>query len=231
MSITYCCLISRSEKLLLAESSSKENYDKKVFKLFQTIMKENVNDIIEVDDNFILTYIRTKKIVFICLSHKYMGEDRPRRFIEHFVNLVINEYKSIDNVIPHNPNEQIKLCLQKTLGEKLVTLLDSYDSSMYKNKQKINHLTNDMNEIKVNMNHQIKKMVHNNESLESLLATSQHLKKDANEYKQNAKELEKETRCFKPWMGYALIVIAIMLIVYAVFSLYHCGNLSIVCSN
>ena len=74
MSITYCSLVAISSHILLSESTKSESYNKRIKNLFSKIFKKNICDTIEIEGNQIVTFLRTKKILFICVSDIKQGE-------------------------------------------------------------------------------------------------------------------------------------------------------------
>jgi hypothetical protein len=229
MSITYCSLIAKSEKILLAESTMSESFDSRIKGLIGTILKKNVCDTIEIEGENLVTYLRTKKVIFCCVAPTKHGEERPRRFIEQFAGMVIKEFESIDNIVPQGNFG--KLALQAKLEVKFNTFLGSFDTGMYKNKDIIIGMSKDLDEMKQAMGISIKKMVNNKDELEEMLIVSKKITHKAEEYKEGAKELEYETRCIKPWMVYLLVVIVVLFIVYTAFALYYCGAMTLFCEK
>ena len=232
MSITYCSIIAKSEKILLAESSTSESFDTRIKTLLPTILKNNVLDVIEIENDNIVTYLRTKKIIFICVSKKDYGEERPRRFIENFASNVIKEFGNLDSIIP--PDGLVsKLCLNNRLNAIFNSLVESYDTGAQINKSKsvVKSINRELDEIKHDMRDNIKKIVNNNNDLEDLLLTTQKINDKAKEYRENAKELEKETRCCKPWMIIVSVVFLVLALVYTIFAIYLCGSMTVFCDR
>jgi hypothetical protein len=232
MSISYCSLYSKPDKILLAESTSVNSPDHRIHNLLGTIIKSNnLTDIIEIENKQLVTYLKAKKLILICTSHKDDGEERPKRFMEQFFTKIKNIYPDIGTVIPSQPQYVFKLCLQSQLGKELNGLIESFDTGIYKNKALVMQINHDLNDIKTDITIGIKKVVKGNEDMQQLLLTSQKISSGAKEYYENVVELEKETRCLKPWMVYVLIGMFALLVVYVVFALYRCGNLSMFCEK
>jgi hypothetical protein len=236
--ILYCSLIAKNEKVFLAESTLCASYQIKIKTLFCTITKGNVSDVLVLDssNDLIVTYLRTKKIIFVCVSLSKDGEERPKRFMEQFVGLVVSDFGSLDNLIPQyesesNNNTLSSLCLQEKLESKLNLLIHNFDTGIYKNKEKLNEMNADLSEMKHNMSSNIKKIVGNNDDLQKLLLVSKNITNKSEEYKNNAKQLEYETKCIKPWMIYLAIILIVILIVYTICALYFCGNMWVICDR
>jgi hypothetical protein len=229
MSILYCSVIAKNEKILLAESTVTESFNNRLKSLYNQIIKKNICDTIEIENGQLVTFLKTKKIIFTCISPVKYGEDRPRRFIEQFAAMIIKDSGGVEMIIP---NEKIsKLCLQSKFDEKLNKLIQDFDTGMYGSKELINEMQNDMNDIKQEMGKNIKKMVANQTELDEMLLVSQKIKTKAKDYKEDAKTLERETRCCKPWMIIFSIIILVSFIVYSIFVLYLCGSLSVTCEK
>ncbi len=229
MSITYCSLIAISSHILLSESTKSESYNKRIKNLFSKILKKNICDTIEIEGDQIVTFLRTKKILFICVSDIKQGEERPRRFIEKLATMVIKEFDGIDNIIPLEHVNH--LCLHTKLESKLNHILEDYETGLYTNKEHITNINKDLEEMKQNMNSNIKKLVSNTNELDELLIITKKINDKAHDYKENAKELELQTRCIKPWMVILFIVIMVSFVVYTIFALYLCGNMSLFCEK
>lgn len=229
MSIKYCSLIAKVEKVVLVESTVTESYDYRIKPLVPTILKKNVCDIIEIEGDMLVTYLRTKKVIFICVSESKHGDERPRRFIEQFAAMVIKEFDGIDNILPTDGVG--KLALQAKLDLKFNNLLANFDTGMYKNKDLISGMNKDLEDIKHDIGDSIKKIVGDKDNLDEMLLTSKKIVAKAEEYKDDAHILEKETRCLKPWMIYLMIIFIVLITVYTCFSFYLCGNLSLFCER
>jgi hypothetical protein len=229
MSITYCSVIARSEKILLAESTRSESFNNRIKSLHSQIIKKNICDTIEIENGQRVTFLKTKIIIFTCVSPTKSGEDRPRRFIEQFAAMVIKDSGGVDNVIP--TDSVGKLCLQSKFDVKLNKLIEDFDTGIYGNKELINGINDDLDEIKHEMGKNIQNMVANQTELDEMLLVSKNINLKAAEYREDAKTLERETRCCKPWMMILLIVILVSFIVYCIFAIYLCGSLSVSCER
>jgi len=231
MVITYCSIITKNEKILLAESTLSESFDPRIKTLLPNIIKKNVYDHIEIEGKLQVTFLRTKKIIFICVSPTSEGDEKVRKFIEQFTSMIISEYESEDNIIPVGNFR--RLALQNSLEKKINNFLTSYSTNIYTvhSKSKINEMSQDMEEMKNTLGAAVKKMCNNQEELDEMLLTSKKLVVKAEVYKEEAKEIEYETRCIKPWMLYTMIVLFVLFTVYTAFAVYLCGSLSIFCDR
>jgi hypothetical protein len=229
MSIIYCSVIAKNEKILLTESTTSESFNNRIKSLYNQIIKKNVCDTIEIENGQLVTFLKTKKIIFTCISPVKYGEERPRKFIEQFAAMIIKDSGGVENIIPKD--QVSKLCLQSKFDLQINKLIKDYDTGMYGSKEIIDEAQNDLNDIKHEMGKNIKKMVANQTELDEMLLVSQKIKTKAKEYKEDANTLERQTRFCKPWMIICLIVILISIIVYFIFALYLCGNLSVTCER
>lgn len=230
MPILYCSLICKNDKILLAESKKSESFNKRIKSLFKKMLVGNVGDVIEIEDEKIVTYLRTKHTIFICVSSNKTSSDRPKRFLKRFLEIIIAEFKSLENIIPKNTSVT-KFILQERLENKLNSLIEEFDTEIVKSTETIINITKDMNDIKVNMNTNVKKIVENDNDLNELLVSSKKLNVNSTEFKNASKNLEKETRCIKPCVLYLLMVTIIMIIVYLIFGFYFCGSATIFCER
>ncbi len=230
MSITYCSLYAKKEKILLAESTTTESFHSRIKSLLNSILNDKeILNIIEIEGENIVTFLKSKKVVFICVSKSSHGHERPQRFIESFATMCVKEFGTVDQIIPEGGANH--LCHQLKLNIKFNKHLDNYDTGVYSNKQLISEMNKDLQDIKHDLSQGIKKMVGNNDELEQMLVISKNITVKAEEYKEEAKVLEVQTRCFKPWMGITLIIMLVLLIVYFIFSLYLCGSLTVFCER
>jgi hypothetical protein len=81
------------------------------------------------------------------------------------------------------------------------------------------------------MNQNIKNMLKENDNLDELLIKSKKLESEAIVMSQEAKEMEMQTRCLRPWMAYSLIFLLVCSIIYVIFALVKCGGLKIICDK
>lgn len=229
MSIIYCSIYANKEKLILAESTTCESFHVRIKRLLSSILsdKETLSSR-EIEGGHLVVALKTKKIIFMCVSKGSHSNDRIQRFLKSFIELINKQFGTLDSVI----QEPLKnLCLQKQLNTNLNKLLESYDTGVYKDKAMIDEINKDLSDIKQDLSKGIRNMVNSAGDLDELLLISQNLNIQAVEYKEDAVILEKETRCFKPWMGITLIVILVIIIVYIIFSLYLCGSLTLFCER
>ena len=143
--------------------------------------------------------------------------------------MVIKDSGGVDTIIP--TDSVGKLCLQSKFDIKLNKIIEDFDTGIYGNKELINGMNEDLDEIKHEMGKNIKNMVANQTELDEMLLVSKNINLKAVEYRDDAKTLERNTRCCKPWMIILLIVILASFIVYCIFAIYLCGSLSVSCER
>jgi hypothetical protein len=230
MSLDYCCLIAKKEKVIIAESNFKQaSYSKLIMPTINTMIKGALLDFIELEDSKLITYFKAKRILFVCVSRGVDGKERPKRFMENFINLVNSEYGTIDNLFNDFP-KITRNCANEKFETKFNKILDDFDTGL-NSRGMIGKIQSDLDEIKKDLNKNIKTMLDNNNDLDHLLLVSKNINKTAEEYKEDAKVLEYETRCIKPWMIYVLIILIVLGLVYLVFALARCGDLHIFCER
>lgn len=229
MSINYCCLLAKKEKILLAESTSYPSSWTRINLLLQSIIKNQAKSgQIEIENEQMLTYAKSKDLLFICRTTTNQGTERPSRFLEELINLLKAEFGNLDSIINLATNT---LCLQRRLGSKFDGLLKDFETNINTNKELFKEMTNELDEIKSTMNRNIKNMLKENDCLDELLIKSKKLEAEAVIMDAEAKELEQTTRCLKPWMAYTLIFLLVCAIIYVILALVRCGNLSISCNK
>jgi hypothetical protein len=230
MSILYCAVIEKNNKLIVAESKNSESFNKRLQSLIKKMLVGNVGDMIEIENEKMVTYLRTKHTIFVCVSSGKYSTDRPKRFLKKFLEMMIAEFKSMDNIIPQNVTIT-KLILQERLEKKLNSLIEEFDSDLSKSTDTIIDMNKNLDDIKLNMNSNFKKLVSNENDMNELLLSSKKLNVTSSEFRTESRNLERETRCLKPWMIYVTSVFVISLIVYFIFSFYLCGSVSISCER
>ncbi len=229
MSINYCCLIAKKEKILLAESTGSTSSWTRINLLLQSITKNQAKSgQIEIENEQMLTYAKSKDLIFICRTTTNQGTDRPSRFLEELINLLKAEFGTLDNIINLATNT---LCLQRRLGGRFDGLIKDFETNININKELFKDVNNELDEIKSTMNKNIKNMLKENDCLDELLIKSKKLEAEAIVIENEAKVLEQQTRCLKPWMAYTLIFLLVCGIIYVILALVRCGNLSITCNN
>jgi hypothetical protein len=230
MSITYCSLYSKKDKVLLAESTSNDSFHSRVKNLLASIVSDKeILNFKEIEGENLVTSLKTKKIIFICVSKEPYERNRPKRFMESFAGMVIKIYGNVDNIIPETGCNH--LCLQNNLSLNFNQHLDSFDTGVYKDRNVINEMNKDLSDIKQDLSQNIKKLLSNSEDLDQMLLVSKKISSNAVEYREEAKVLEMETRCFKPWMGIVLVILLVLFMVYIIFSLYLCGSFTVFCER
>jgi hypothetical protein len=230
MSILYSSLISNKERNKIAESSNGKMYRMQIKNVLPQIYDSNINDRLECDGNFI-TWFRTKGIIFLAISPKRIGEERPRTFIEILINKLvkISGKDFIQDITAGNkiPEEDLVKLIDKQI--------EDFNTGLEDKALLVENIDKDVVEIKKDLKVAIKKVVENQNDLEEILVTSNKLKKDAKTYKNAAKELEEETRfCCKPIVIKITIsfsILVVIALIYIIISLVRCGNLNIACSS
>ena len=97
--------------------------------------------------------------------------------------------------------------------EAIKSIVDSYQEPA--NINKIADIQKDIDEIRVQMNDNIKKQVSGMDDVQNLEEKSNKLKSDTAEYSNNANDLKKET-CIQSWKLTIIIVALIVLVALAI---------------
>ena len=95
----------------------------------------------------------------------------------------------------------------------LKTIIDSYQNNV------INEISKDINDIKLDMKDNIKKMVESIDDTSILEQSAENLRQESKNYRENANELKKLTFCqnFKMWFVLGGIVVLLILLFYFIF--------------
>jgi len=222
-----------SHSMLLAESTKGMTFELGIESIIPQIYQEEtnlnkLNDVI-VDDDILVTYYAYPTILFVCVSKDQDGKDRPCRFIERMITTTLNLFDNkVDNIIGGDVH---RLCHQSSLSSLFNRLLSDTDTGIYVNKKAVKKIDMDLSYIKRDVNSTIQKLLADSEDLEVLKEKSSTINTKAREYEENAKELEYQTRCIKPWMWITGIVIVVLFIAYTIVALVRCGNMNAFCIN
>jgi hypothetical protein len=226
--IIYTSLLAKNEKLILAESTLCASFNQRVKSLLKRMLNGVIGDSIEIEDDMMITYIRTKSVLFTCVSPVNTGYEKPKKFLKQLIELVLKDFKAIDQIVPETVS---KMCLQTQLEKKLNNLINDFDTGVNESKKVIEENFKIVEDIKVTMRDNIRTVVDNRDELNQMLLTSKNIENKAKEMNASSKELEYRTRFCKPWMIYCGIFTLICVIVYVVFSIYLCGSLSPFCEK
>jgi hypothetical protein len=240
MNVEYACIMTKSDQLLLAQSTSFPSQEKRINKLLPTIMKGDITNVMEIENDRDVVYVKTKKLIFICVSHKLIPE-KTKMFMEQFISSTIKEFSGLDNIL--NMPSSNRLCLQNRLGTKINDLIFEANNGVYKNKTKsmIYEMNSGMLEIKKELQTNIKRMTQNEVNLKELLLSSKKIQEDAEEHKQLAEEVVIATKNLDPiplctksirnCVIYIFISAVILFAVYTIFAIYRCGNMNLFCDK
>lgn len=233
MSILYCCLILNKEQIKIAESNSNSLFNMQIKSLLPQIFKSTVNDRIEFD-SYLLTYTRSKEVIYICVSPKKVGDEKPRLFLESLIRKLNSKDIGLSEEIERRKES-------KTLGliKKLQGPIDnqiSYFNSGFEDRDQILEIQKDVDEIKREMRINTTKQVSGMAELkENLLKTTENLKGQAIDFQKNSNETKKWTRfCCKPiakkYLTISLIILTLLLIYYIIAKI-RCDSFNAFCSK
>ena len=234
MSIIYCCLILNKEQIKIAESSTNTLFDMQIKSLLPQIFKNTVNDRIEFD-SYLLTYTRSKEVIYICVSPKKLGDEKPRYFLELLIKKLnskdIGLYEEIER-----RKENKTLGLIKKLQGPIDNQINYFNSGFEDANDSIINIQKDVDEIKRDMRLNTAKQIEGMMNLkENLLTTSDNLKVQAKIFQKNSNETKKWTRfCCKPTVQKYLIITGIILtvfLIYYVIAKVRCDSFNAFCSK
>ena len=224
MSISYCSVICKEENIMIAESTKCTSHWNKIKKLLDKINKGIFTNSFEIENDLMLSYVRTKTLIFIVISTSRINEDKINRIMTQLIEKLKNDFGGLDRIIE---NKHIfKLCMQDDISPKLDKIISDFDSKVNNNKEIFKDMQLDVDGIRMSLNKNIREMLKDNEDLQEMLIKSNSLEANANIYKAESREVKNATKCFKPWMAYSLIFVLICSILYLVFALTKWQHLS-----
>ena len=198
--------ISTGKKI--TEFSTKINKKKdEIDKIFTKICKtsagkyEERNKITSKTQNYYFITYKPGTIYLVLVNNTY-----PERLVFELIDK-INQEK-----IPTMINEETKELNAKGRQD-LKTIIDSYQNNV------INEISKDINDIKLDMKDNIKKMVESIDDTSILEQSAENLRQESKNYRENANELKKLTFCqnFKMWFALGGIVVLLILLFYFIF--------------
>lgn len=224
MNIVYCAVVGQKDNVILADTSRNyDNYNDKVAHMLRSIISsKNIIESLEIENNQFINYVKHKnKIIILCISNETINSEKYKTFFVKFKDIIIREFHSIERVVPPNPEH---LCLQDRLNPQLEKLMKDYENVLYQDKSLIKNINNDLDDIKLELNTAIAKVVSKDGDLIELLEKSNNINKEAFIMKNNAEKVEYESRCIKPWMWVLIILFIVLFIAYVCFCLTRCGS-------
>ena len=102
--------------------------------------------------------------------------------------------------------------------------MKEYESVLYTNKSLVKEMNNDLESIKADMNKMINHVIKDQEDLKDLELKAMLINNNAQDFSGNAKKLEYETRCMKPWMWVVFVIFLILLVAWICWCLTRCGQ-------
>ena len=198
--------ISTGKKI--TEFSTKINKKKdEIDKIFTKICKtsagkyEERNKITSKTENYYFITLKPGIVFLALVSNTY-----PERLVFELIDK-INQEK-----IPTMINEETKELNAKGRQD-LKIIIDSYQNNV------INEISKDINDIKLDMKDNIKKMVESIDDTSILEQSAENLRQESKNYRENANELKKLTFCqnFKMWFALGGIVVLLILLFYFIF--------------
>src|SRR4051812_9697630 len=124
MPITHCCLVSKSDKTLLAEYPEGRSNWMRVFNLLTKIQNGGYKDHFTIEDNQTVSYVRTKHVIFICISVNISSES-IQNFLENLIKTMKSQYKRLEELVTNVT--MAKHCQQTNLYPTLCLLVNQYN--------------------------------------------------------------------------------------------------------
>lgn len=235
MSILYCSLIHNKQKRRIAESSCGKNFQMQIQSILPQISNGNVNDRLSLEDYY-LTYTRSKEIIYLCVSPKRIGEERPRVFIEKLINKLNSNNFDIASEPMVTSNNMKELALQSKLQGPIDTFINNFNSGFEDSGLVVRELQKEVKETEKILKEAAAGQVDNLTRLkEGLLVTSENLKEGGNAFRKKAKNVEGDTRCCcKPWVIRLSIssgVILLLILIYIIVAFVRCDDINAFCDK
>lgn len=207
--IKYILIGDSSTLKKIAEYSTTNNQKivSEIDKIFTKICKtaadkfDERNKITSKSQNYYFITVQPGITFLVLVSDSY-----PERLVFELIDK-INQEK-----IPTMINEETKELNAKGRQD-LKTIIDSYQNNV------INEISKDINDIKLDMKDNIKKMVESIDDTSILEQSAENLRQESKNYRENANELKKLTFCqnFKMWFALGGIVVLLILLFYFIF--------------
>ena len=126
MPISYCCMIANATKILLAEypQASGGNNWMRVSILLTKLQKGAYMDHINIENNQMVTYVRTKHIIFTCFSVEN-DKESMQTFMENLIKTLKSQYIKLETLI--SSVVLAKFCQQTNVYPTLTKMIKSYN--------------------------------------------------------------------------------------------------------
>ena len=216
MNIDYCCLVSKADKILLAEFPIGGSNWMRIQNLLNKIYNGTSANQINIESDLLVNYFRTVPIIFICISRKSDFEGNEQIFLQKVINAMKNEYESLDKMMDNDILIK-KFCFQEKVGIILKKLFVEFSDEIEKNKA---------NDIIFNKNlfDSMKDPLVDQSFMGSTQADF-----TVNSYENQQSESRKCTK--KTTVVLILTVVSLLLMAYIIVSMMRCSNLNIFCET
>ena len=204
MKINYCCLISKSDKVLLAEYPQGGSNWMRINNLLNKIYTGTSSSQINIENNIMVSYIRTPLIIFVCVSTKNNDDNV---FLQSLINSLKTEYNSLEKILENKIIN--KLCLQPNIGPFIDKFM--HEHNMEERNNKFDE-TFDKNFLRIVDNI--------NEPLVNNSITMQTYKEP---------KIKNKNKCIKITVIVISIILILVIIAYILISFIRCGNFYILC--
>ena len=204
MTITYCCVIAKASKILLAEypkASGGSNW-MRASNLLTKLQNGAYMDYINIEDNQMVTYVRTKHIIITCFSVENEKESM-RVFLDELIWTLKKQFIKLEKLI--STVVLAKFCQQTNLYPILIESIEKFnrlsDEKSISNEKILIEETENKNEILIK-NQTIDKLVH------------------------------KKSHDYSRLILISVIVIIAIFLIYGLISYIRCANfINLFCSN
>ena len=218
MSISYCCILEKTENILLCESTNFCSQWDEIKGLLTRINKGLYFNSFFIENDSRLIYRKKKSFFFIVIASVSTSDNKINKFMSKFIECVNFSFVPLDN------RKLYHLCFQKETSSKLDNLISDVDSGLLMERDQFDFK---YNSVKLDFNNNLQEKFNN---FEEILIKSNTIIANTTPIKKVTKP-RKKTSSRKSWRIYLYIFIFIMIVVYTIFSMLKCENLSILCET
>jgi hypothetical protein len=229
MSILYASIIKIKANQKIAESKNYTTYKIQIKTMMPEILSGINIDRFELIDNF-LSYIKSNGVIFLCISDKRFGGEKPSIFLQSMIGKVVGLYGTINAMVDKNNTD---LYLNNEIN--IDAIISDYITGIEESIKQVHDLNKDVLNIKQEVKNNIKVVYNNVNKLEEALLNSDNIKLNADDFKKKTKKLEEQSRpCCTPFIkftSYTFLALLLLFAIYAIASLIKCDSLDLFCDS
>ncbi len=227
MSILYASIIKIKGNQKVTESKNYNSYKMQIKTMMPEIQNGINIDRFEMEDSF-LNYIKQSGVIFLCVSDKRMGGEKPSIFLQAMISKIVSLYGSI-NKMTEKCEKDLALNSEINIDE----LIAEYSTGIEQSNKQIEAVNKEVNEIKQEVKNNIKQVYNNMNQLDEILLTSDNVIHNAEAFKKKAKRLEEESRpCCTPCVKtvtYVSLSLITLFVIYTIIAFIRCDSMNAFC--